>query len=174
MKKGFTLIEVIMSLALFMILSAGVLLLWQHTARNANNAISTQNALDNLGIAMDGLLANVEFSHTIRLHTNNQNIMTRLELIGLGPSGPRHPYVFTFYPSATPSQETRYKILKLGGQRYAYGIDSIRIVNVNNRRLDITITSVCLCRTRCLNVSLCESRATITGSTNIMHKHITN
>ena len=174
MKKGFTLIEAVMSLALFMILSVGVLLLWQHTARNAANAIRTQNALDNLGIAMDGLLTNIEFSHTITLRTVGQNALTQLNLRGLNPNGQPHTYIFTFYPSATPSQETRYKILRLGGQRYAYGIEMIRIVNVNNRRLDITITSVCLCRTRCALVANCASSITITGSANILHKHITN
>ena len=177
MKKGFTLIEAVMSLALFMILSFGVLLLWQHVSRSAQSAISTQNALDNLGIAMDGLLTNIELSHTITLHTNNQNILSRLELRGLDHLGRPHTYHFTFDPNARYSS-AGYKSLRLGMQVYAYGIESIHIINFNNsnRRLDITITSVCLCLTPCAraHINQCESRVSITGSANIMHKHITN
>ena len=177
MKKGFTLIEAVMSFALFMILSAGVLLLWQFTVRNAENAIRTQNALDNLGIAMDALLRNIEFSHTIKLQTINQNVLRRLYLRGLNPQNQPHTYVFTFDPNA-PSTSTRYKSLFFGGplgqQQYAYGIETIHIINVNNKRLDITIISVCLCRIRCVQISQCESQISVTGSANIMHKHITN
>ena len=175
MKKGFTLIEVVMSLALFMILSIGVLLLWQHTARSAENAIRIQNALDNLGIAMDALIRNIEFSHTIVLQTDSRNILQRLELEGLGP-GPQinpHTYIFTFNSNAQ-SWQAMYKSLFFGGQQYAYGIETIHIINANNRRLDITITSVCLCRTRCAQIDFCESQISITGSADVLHKHITN
>ena len=178
MSKGFTLIEAVMSLALFMILSIGVLFLWQQVSRNAQNAIRTQNALDNLGIAMDALLTNIEYSHTISLQTNNQNVLRRLYLTGLNPSRQTHTYVFTFDPGASPTS-TRYKSLFFGGrntyqQQYAYGIESIHIVNIGNKRLDITITSVCLCRVRCHQITSCESQVSITASANIMHKHITN
>ena len=172
MKKGFTLIEAIMSLALFMILSIGVLLLWQHAARNAENAIRTQNALDNLGLAMEGLLTNIEFSHTITLQTNNQNVLRRLYLTGLNPSRQSHTYVFTFDPNAHPWHAI-YKSLFFSGQQYAYGIELIHIINVNNMRLDITITSICLCPTRCMLFASCESSISITGSADIMHKHVT-
>ena len=177
MNRGFTLIEAVMSLALFMILSMGVLLLWQYTARNAENAIRTQNALDNLGIAMEGLLTNIELSHTIMLRTDSQNILTQINLTGLNPQRQHHIYTFTFSRSALPS-EPRYKSLFFGGpagqQQYAYGIELIRIVNAHNRRLDITITSVCLCRRRCApaNVNQCPSRIVITGSACIIHKRM--
>ena len=175
MKYGFTLIEVIMSLALFMILSAGVLLLWQTASRSAQSVIRTQNALDNLNIAMDALLANIELSHTITLQTEGQNILRQLDLRGLNPDGNPHTYIFTFNRNAQPST-AGYKSLRLGLQQVAYGIETIRIVNANNRRLDITIISVCLCRTRCAlaQIHLCESRIIITGSADIMRKHITN
>ena len=173
MSKGFTLVEAIMSLALFMILSLGVLLLWQLASRSAVSAIRTQNALDNLGIAMDALLMNIEYSHTITLVTNNQNVLRRLYLTGLNPQGQPHTYVFTFDPLALPSSP-RYKSLFFGGQQYAYGIESIRIISADNRRLDINITSVCLCRTRCASINLCESQVSITGSADILHKHVTN
>ena len=161
-----------------MILSMGVLLLWQHASRNAHSAIRTQNALDSLGIAMDGLLTNIELSHTISLQTNSQNVLRRLYLTGENPARQPHTYVFTFDPAAPPTS-TRYKSLFFGGrhtyqQQFAYGIESIHIVNINNQRLDITITSTCLCRHRCEQVMSCESRVSIAGSANIMHKHVTN
>ena len=178
MKKGFTLIEAVMSLALFMILSFGMLLLWQHVSRSSQSAIRTQNVLDNLGFAMDGLLTNIEFSHTITLRTDSENRLLQLSLEGLspGPTPRPHTYNFTFYPNATSAQETIFNILRLGGQRYAYGIETIQIVNERNKRLDIKITSVCLCLTRCAQAQLnqCKSRVSITGSANIKHKHITN
>ena len=177
MKKGFTLIEVVMSLALFMILSFGVLLLWQYTSRSAASAIRTQNALDNLGIAMDGLLTNIELSHTLYLQTGGQNRLRRLSLRSLNPNGLPHIYTFTFDPNAH-NTSSRYKSLFFGGplgqQQFAYGIETIHIVNHDNRRLNITITSVCLCRTRCAQVNLCSSRISISGSADIIHKHVTN
>ena len=173
MKKGFTLIEAVMFIALFMILSIGLLLLWQHASRSAQNAIRTQNALDNLGIAMDALMSNIEFSHTINLHTNPQHVLISLRLTGLNPDNRQHTYEFTFSQNA-PRSSAGYRSLRLGLQRYAYGIETIHIVNVHNKRLDITITSVCLCRTRCAenNLNLCPSRITITGSADIIHKRI--
>ena len=172
LNKGFTLIEAVMSLALFMILSFGVLLLWQHAARSAENAIRTQNALDNLNIAMNGLLANIELSHTIMLRTESQNVLEQLNLWGLDPHGRPHTYMFSFQRRALHSS-AGYKSLRLGLQQYAYGIELIQIVNQNNKRLDITITSVCLCRARCAQNNLCPSRIIVTGSVCIIHRRMT-
>ena len=165
MKKGFSLIEAVMSLALFIILSSGVFFLWQHVARNAAETIRVQRALDNLGLAMDALTKNIEFSRRMVLQTNSQNVLLRLELYGYYWDGsPDHPYVFTFSPHAIPGTP-RYKSLffggRLGQQQHSYGIKTIRIINVDYLRLDITI------------VSACEYPITINGSVNIQHKHMT-
>lgn len=166
-----------MFLALFMVLSIGVLLLWQYASRSTQNAIRIQNALDNLSIAMDALVSNIEFSHTITLRTNSQHVLSSIHLTGLNPQNRQHTYEFTFNQNAATSS-AGYKTLRLGLQRYAYGIETIRIVNESNRRLDITITSVCLCRTACtranLDLDLCPSRIIITGSANVLHKHVTH
>ena len=165
MKKGFTLIEAIIALALFMILSIGVLFMWQYAARNARETIRVQTVLDNISIAMDALIANIELSHSIVLHTNNRDILRRLDLSGYYWDGSPHTYIFTFNPNALPHltsfQSLFIGIPGLGGQQFAYGIYSIKIVNKYYLRFDITITSAC------------ENPITITGSANIQHKHVT-
>ena len=160
MKKGFSLIEAVMSLALFIILSSGVFFLWQHVARNAAETIRVQRVLDNLGLAMDGLIKNIEFSHSIVLQTNSQDVLLLLELCGYNHLDRPHTYVFEFSPNARPGQ-ARYKSLFFSEQQHTYGIETIRIINVDYLRLDITI------------VSTCEHPITINGSVNIQHKHMT-
>ena len=159
MNRGFTLVEAVVSLALFMLLTVGVLLLWQHAARSAAYSLGMQNTLDNLGAAMDGIVRNIEFSHTIVLYTNSDDVLLRLELTGVNPSFQPHTYVFTFNPNALPTQ-AMYKSLFFGGQQYAYGIEEIRIVNAGYARLDITI------------VSVCASRVALRSSANVQHKHV--
>ena len=172
MSKGFTLIEAITGLALFMILSIGVIFLWQHTSRNARSAIEIQNTLDHLGTAMEALIINIELSRSIILYTDNQDILRRLYLYGNNPQGARHTFLFEFNQHAQHSTP-RYKSLFFGGQQHSYGIETVSILNIAGRRLDITISSVCKCPVTCAGISKCKSSITISGSANIQHKHIT-
>ena len=160
MNKGFTLIEALISLALFMLLSTGLLLLWQHTASIASRALVKQNALDNLHIAMDGLTSNIQFSHSLTLTTDSRQRLRRLDMQGYNPRGQHHTYFFTFNPYARP-QDAIYKSLFFGGQQFAYGIQTIRIIHVKNCRFEITIES-----SRVPGLS-------IEGSVDIRHKFVT-
>ena len=160
MKDGFSLVEAVVSLALFLLLSLGILLLWQHSARSVANSVRMQNTLDNLAVAMDALVRNIEFSHTLVLYTESDDVLLRLEMTGVNPGGQPHTYVFTFNPDALPHQPM-YRSLFFGGQQYAYGIYRIRVLSVNDARFDITI------------VSSCENMLTLRTSANVLHKHVT-
>lgn len=157
---GFTLIEALMSLALFSLLLLGLMFLWSRQTESASEAVRAQRALDNIGIAMDGLIRNIEFSHSIELRADSGGVLLRLSLEGLNHNLAPHTYHFTFDPAAQP-HEARHKSLMLGGQQYAYGIEAIRIVNVENRRFDITVTSDC------------ETPRTISASVCVMHRNVT-
>ena len=159
MKKGYTLLEALITLSLFMVLSFSLLFLWQYAARGAQNAIRMQNVLDNLGIAMDGLIINIQHSYKLVLNTDSQDVLRRLEMHGYDPNGNPHTYIFTFNPNALPAQAI-YRRLFFGGQEYAYGIRTIQIINVGYMRLDITITSIC------------AHPVVFAGSVDIRHKHV--
>ena len=131
LNKGFTLIEALTSLALFMLLSLGVLFLWQHAAAVAEKALLKQNALDNLYIAMDAFTTNIQFSHSLELTTDSQDVLIQLDMLGFRNNNP-HTYVYRFNRNAG---------LTFGNQQFVYGIDSIRIVYIPHSRFDITIES---------------------------------
>ena len=138
--RGYTLIETLISLALFMLLSAAAFHLMYTVRHGSNVALKQQDAIDQLSLAMDSLVANIQRSHTIALLTRSDDVLLRLDLhVGHPPTG--HVYQITYNPSAT-SQALSYHILSFGGQPSVYGISDIRIKNVGNRRLDIKISSL--------------------------------
>lgn len=140
MNKGFTLIEALISLSLFMLLSMGLLFLWQHSANTAERAIQKQNALDNLFVAMDAFTTNIQFSHTLELTTDSRDILRQLDMRGYNSQGQAHTFIFTFNQNARP-QDAIYKSLFFGGQQFAYGIESIRIIHIPKSHFEITIIS---------------------------------
>jgi len=158
-QKGFTLVELIVSLGLWMILSLGVLFLWQHATHRSADVMQRQWALEQARGSMDILLMNIQLAHTIRLDTNNNGIMRRLTLTQYDPNGRLHDYVFEFNINL-PETAASYQRLLHGGAEVASGIARIEIVYVLGRRMEIMIQTAC------------EEPIVLRGSVDVRYKNV--
>ncbi|MCL1863690.1 MAG: hypothetical protein FWF78_08995 [Defluviitaleaceae bacterium] len=65
MAKGYTLLETVIALGLWLILSAGLFFVWQHSALSATGMMERQSAFENARISMDALKTNFQMSRCI-------------------------------------------------------------------------------------------------------------
>ena len=140
--KGASLLEVTIALAIWFILSASILFVWVNTTQGSIRLIDHQSSFENARASMDALIINIQFAREIELVTDNNNIMSRITLRQINPQGRLHDYVFTFNYNASPTS-VQFQRLNFGGNEFASGIHSIKIINENNTHMKITITTGC-------------------------------
>ena len=154
--KGFTLLELVIALGVWMLLSVGVFMLWQHATAVSARALTQQNALENGRVAMDAMVRNIEIAHTVRIIADNNDLLTRLEFPDYLTQAENPPFTFTFN-----SQNQR---LNLGGNNeLASGIQSIHMVYVPKRRINITIQ---------MTVDANEEPLILHGSVDVRYKQV--
>jgi len=158
--SGVTLLELTIALAIFMLLSTGVFFLWQHTSNVTANTLTHQNALENARAAMDGLIMNLQMSHTIALQTNASDILQTLTMTQRNPQGVLHDYVMDFNINALPGTP-RHQVLRIGENEFASGLARIYVRYVAGRRMDITVQTAC------------QEPIILHGSVCIMYKNVT-
>ena len=136
-----TLMEATIALALWLILSAGILQIWHHAATSSTRIIETHAAFENTRATLDALITNIEKAHTItRLTTRAGGLLDRLSVIQsvLQPDGSRQETEYNFF-----FRNDGLQIGLPGGQNaFSNYIEEIRIIRVG-RRLDITVKSNC-------------------------------
>jgi prepilin-type N-terminal cleavage/methylation domain-containing protein len=137
-RRGFTLLEMIIALTLWLILSAGIFLVWQYSTHSATEMRLRQSAFENARIVMDALIMNIQMSRKITLQTNN-NDLYRLTLNQLNNNNWED---FNFGFRADGAR------LMFGTQEFATNIASIKIIPVedtemNIMRMQITVTTAC-------------------------------
>lgn len=147
-------LELAIALAVWMVLSIGIFLLWQHTSNASVRLLTRQSAVENARAAMDALVMNIQMSNNIVLETNNANVLRRLTLTERNPQGILHDYIFEF----TPGGNGR---LLFGANEFASGIASIYIVYVPGRRFNITVYTTC------------EEPFVVRGSVDARYKNVT-
>jgi len=140
--KGFTLLELIIALSIWMLLSMGVFFVWQHTSRTTVTLIEQQNALENARSSMDALVINIQMARGIVLETTSVNILRQITLTERNPQGQLHDYVFDFDINASPGS-ARHQILRFGENEFSSGIARIYMVYVPGRRINIAIHTAC-------------------------------
>ena len=141
-KRGATLLEVTIALAIWFILSAAILFVWVNTTQGSVKLIDHQSAFENARVSMDALIINIQLAKEITLVTNSNNILSRLTLRQINPKGVLHDYVFTFNYNASPTS-VQFQRLNFGNNEFASGIASITITNENNTHMKIKITTGC-------------------------------
>ena len=182
MKKastGFTLIEALIALAIWMILSISVIFIWQYSAQRTEALIERQSAFENARGAMDVLLMNLQLAHTIRLNVVrwrdeyniwHYNILYTLDMDQINPEGNEQRYLFRFRVHLR-STETTFRRLEFGGfqrgtnipyvNEFASNIALIQIWPSRNRQhMNITVTTGC------------EYPITLEGSVDIRYKNL--
>jgi len=147
--KGLTLMELVIALAVWLVLSAGVFFLWQHTSNASVNLLERQNALENARVAMDSLIISIQMSNDITLRTTDEYILQYIEVPGYNPAGVWHTgYRFDFTANLPPG-DTNHNRLRFGGQERASYIARIymtptpRVPDTPIRRIDISIHTAC-------------------------------
>ena len=152
-----------MSISVWMILSLGVLFLWQHTTNRAVDIFEEQEAFERGRVAMDILVMNLQMARSIELQTDNNNVMRRLILNQRNPEGVLRNYTYEFNINLTPTA-ARFQQLVIIDNNVANemvsGIGSIRMVYVPERRIDITVETAC------------DEPMVLHGSVDVRYKHV--
>jgi len=141
-KKGFSLTELVMAIGVWMILSLGVLFLWQHVTNRSADMLQHQWAFEQARGSMDVLLMNIQLSSTIRLNTDSNNVMRNLTLTQYDTDGNLHDYVYEFDINL-PETAAQFQWLRRGGAEVAAGIARIEIVYVPGSHMEIVIQTAC-------------------------------
>ena len=144
--KGFTLLEAVIALAIWMVLSLSVVIIWQFSAERSNALIARQSAFENARGSMDALLMNIQMAHTIELNVDRDYNLQRIRLT---QQGPLPNYYFHFNANARPHQYI-YRRLVFGrtGNAANYIADGIALVRIEpefgyERYIHITIQTAC-------------------------------
>jgi len=144
--KGFTLLEALIALSIWMVLSLSVVFIWQHTARHSYALIERQSTFENARVTMDMLFINIQFARTIMLRVEGDYILQNIIFIGDMPVD----IELTFNIHAQPG-DTWHHRLRLGrdphGQEFSSNIAMIRVEPLGTpgdwRYMHITIKTGC-------------------------------
>jgi len=158
-RKGLTLLEATIGLALFMILVMGLFFLWQHTARASADLLGRHNAFENARATMDALLMNIQMSRHIVIVTDDDDVLQRIHLTQRDPIGAPHTYRFTFDINLSPGN-LRYQRVEFNDNEFTSGIGKIRIIYIEGSRIDITV------------ITGCQVPITIEGSVDVRYKTV--
>ena len=142
MNKAYTLLEVVIALALWLILSTGIFLVWQHSALSGAHLLEQQNAFENARLSMDALIINFQLARKITLQTDSNNVLQLLTLNQRNPLGIFEDYVFRFNVNASPAS-AQYQRLEFGNNEFAANIAEIKIIYIDGNHMDITVTTGC-------------------------------
>jgi type II secretory pathway pseudopilin PulG len=139
---GLTLLEAVIALALFLILLAGVFLVWNYSASSSATMLERQSAFENARVSMDALIMNIQLARRIELRTNSNDVLQRLILNQRDPSGNFRNYVFHFDANAEMLIFAESETPNASNE-FASNISEIVIVYADESRMDITITTAC-------------------------------
>jgi len=146
-RRGFTLIEAIIALAVWMILSVSVIFVWQHVSNRSSAVMERQNALENARVAMDALIINIQMAQELRLDVRYGTfVLRRLVAYGYGYDDVINDFTFNFNCRLRPVAPN-YRRLLYGNNELASNIAEIYIRPVGERyhetHILIKITTGC-------------------------------
>ncbi|MDR1665209.1 MAG: prepilin-type N-terminal cleavage/methylation domain-containing protein [Clostridiales bacterium] len=139
LKKGFTLLEAVIALAVFLTLAVAAGRALLYSARASERLLASREIFEKARIAMDALLTNIHMAEKIDLTTDG-GVLERLVLTELNPEGNLQNYEFRFYPYAAPG-DAKYQWLEFNRNELASNIASVVIaVSDEGGRIAIKIT----------------------------------
>jgi prepilin-type N-terminal cleavage/methylation domain-containing protein len=142
--KGFTLLETVIALALWLILSAGIFFVWSYSTHRSAAMIERQSAFENARISFDAIKMNFQMSRIIDLQTNN-DVLQSVRMCQPSTASNRncqhggglwHDYRFTFDASR---QRLTFPD---AGNEFSSNIAEIKIFP-NDTQMHIKITTAC-------------------------------
>ena len=141
-KGGFTLLEMVVAIAVWMILIAGASRLLWYTTHTSTGLLARQEALESARVAVDALTVNLQMAESIILHTDSDGMLRRLSLLQVAPTN--NPAWFHFYydrnaPYGTP----KYKRLEFGGHNeLASNLSAVKLIlSADHSLIHIAVTT---------------------------------
>ncbi|MCL1998545.1 MAG: prepilin-type N-terminal cleavage/methylation domain-containing protein [Turicibacter sp.] len=114
MKNGFTLIELTVAIALWMLLFIGIGQILIYTARVSSATVEQNQALENARAAVDALTAQIQMADVVIHHTHTNGELM-LVLWQIEPNtNQSNDFIFSFNRNATSG--TQFRRLNLGGR----------------------------------------------------------
>ncbi|MCL2405688.1 MAG: hypothetical protein FWC92_09105 [Defluviitaleaceae bacterium] len=140
--SGFTLMEAIIALAVWMILAVSVLYMWNHMSNRSAALLARQSALENARGAMDVLITNIQMAKSISLNVGPDYVLRHMLLPSYNPDGNPHVYRFDFNVNLLPTS-VRFRRLEFGQNELVSNIALVRIQPINGQYMHITIKTGC-------------------------------
>ena len=153
--KGFTLLEAVIALAIWMILSLGIFFAWHHAATRSAALLARVHAFENARGAMDSIIINLQMSQTIELDVTSKYILHEMTMHGYDHRNVMHPFVMGFNINARETDPMFQRIFlgATAANEVASGIAMVQVRPVRERpvpgrpiryrRLNITIKTAC-------------------------------
>jgi len=103
-RSGFTLLEAVICLGLFMLLVAGLSVLLWHAGAESSRLLDRQDATENARAALDILVNNIQMAETVTLLTiGDEGRLNRMYLRQIAPSGAPECYRILLQTAAGPT-----------------------------------------------------------------------
>ena len=161
-REGFTLIETVIALAVWLLLATGAGSVLVYASRASERLIVTQEIFENARASLDAITVNIQMANTVVLETDSDDVLKKLTLTERNPKGELEEYYFFFKRGAEPD-EAKYHRLEFGeNNEFASHIGLIKLKVVNDKRLEITVIT---------DGILCPS-VTISGAADIRYKDV--
>ena len=162
-KAGFTLMEAVIALAIWMLLFTSVFVIWHHASQRKEGLLARQSDFENVRGAMDILLVNMQMAKSIRLYVDRPgsgDILRRMYLPGYcSRYGRPHDFVITFNPNLHHTA-AMFQRIGAGGQEMASNIEVVRIRPVAGQYMHVTLETSC------------EHRFVLEGSVDIRYRQV--
>jgi prepilin-type N-terminal cleavage/methylation domain-containing protein len=138
---GFTLLEMVVTMAVWILLLAGASHLLLHTSQVSAGVLARQEALENARAAVDALTVNLQMAEEIVLLTDSDGMLRRVSWLQVSPRGLPEWFEFRYFPDAPPGT-AQHNRLNFGNNELASHLSELRLTLSADRRLiHITVTS---------------------------------
>jgi hypothetical protein len=153
-RGGYTLLEVTIALALWMLISLAVVSVWRYSAHASAGIIERTHAFENARAVLDVMLMNIQLNDEIRLSTHShfdpltgeihENTLRSMRLFP-GYVGYSYALNTFFFDAGLPPEHLRHgRVERSGaGNELARGIALVQVVYVPGTRIDIRVTTAC-------------------------------
>lgn len=148
MSKGFSLLELVVAVAVWMILIAGAARLIWYVSHTTANTLIAQEALESARIAVDTLTVNMQMADEILLRTNLDGTFRSMTTWQINPQGRRHDYDFYFNRALGRLVFDRNELTS--------NIDEVELRLCARREI--------------IHISITSGQITLTGAVNVQHK----
>jgi type II secretory pathway pseudopilin PulG len=138
--KGYTLLEAVIALSVWLVLAAGAASVLLYASRNSERLISQSDAFENARVSLDALIVSIQMAGSMRIEVGEGHVLKKMAPVKPDGSSVSPDYEFTFKMDAGPD-EASYQQLRLGNNEFASRIILITVKKAGEDRVTITVTA---------------------------------